>query len=563
MFGILYTVAFIIAMFMLALLLLKYKNQVSNYYILLFCAIAAVDLGYMQMASSVDTLAAIIANQTVYFGSCFTPFFLLMCVADLCKVKVKSIFQYLFIAYASFVFLLVSTIGKWDLYYTSVSLSQEFGVSFLVKEHGPLHILYPLYLAFCSILGLGMIIHAMRNRKDVSYKTSLILLSCMVIVVGVYAAEKMMHLHVELLPFAYLVAQTECIILLRRIRLYEVAAISAQSMLDNYDYGFVLVNNAGKYLGSDETAKEWFPEMKELLIDSGISGKETPLLAQINKWIAGEDENHIVYLEMGERVIEVTHSVLKVRGKKTVYCICLEDETEQQNYTKLMQQYNENLEKDVELKTKKLRRVQNDIIISMASIVENRDSNTGGHIARTSDIIRIFVDYLRKAYHFPELTEEMAHSIIKAAPLHDFGKIGIPDNILNKPGKFTDEEYEIMKQHSAKGAVIVEKILRHSEDAYFRRVAINVAHYHHEKWDGNGYPEKLSGAQIPFEARVMALADVFDALVSKRVYKDSFSYDKAFSIIEESKGTHFDPALCEAFLQCRHKLEELYNGYED
>lgn len=161
------------------------------------------------------------------------------------------------------------------------------------------------------------------------------------------------------------------------------------------------------------------------------------------------------------------------------------------------------------------------------------------------------------------MDKEVAKRIIKAAPLHDFGKIGIPDIILNKPGKFTPEEYEVMKQHAAKGAVIVERILQNSEDELFKKIAVNVAHFHHEKWDGNGYPTKISGEQIPFEARVMALADVFDALVSKRVYKESFTYDKAFEIIEESCGTHFEPTLCQAFLKCRKELEDLYNSYLD
>ena len=118
-----------------------------------------------------------------------------------------------------------------------------------------------------------------------------------------------------------------------------------------------------------------------------------------------------------------------------------------------------------------------------------------------------------------------------------------------------------MKTHAAKGAEILKRILMNTDDTDFKNLAVNVAHYHHEKWNGTGYPEKLKETQIPFEARVMALADVFDALVSKRVYKESFSYDKAFSIIEESSGSHFDPVLCKEFLKCRPQLEALYNKY--
>ena len=228
-----------------------------------------------------------------------------------------------------------------------------------------------------------------------------------------------------------------------------------------------------------------------------------------------------------------------------------------------IQQYNERLEQKVDEKTAQLAKVQDDIILNMASAVESRDANTGGHIRRTSDIVRLFVRRLSETGKFPELNSRMATRVIKAAPLHDFGKIGIPDRILNKPGKFEPEEYEIMKQHSEKGAVIVSAILSNSDDAEFRKIAVNVAYYHHEKWNGQGYPKGLRETEIPFEARIMALADVFDALVSRRVYKDSFSYDKAFSIIAESSGTHFDPSLVPEFLKCRPELEALFNAYDN
>ena len=145
--------------------------------------------------------------------------------------------------------------------------------------------------------------------------------------------------------------------------------------------------------------------------------------------------------------------------------------------------------------------------------------------------------------------------------MHDLGKIAVDDSILRKPGKFTPEEYEKMKKHAAEGAVIVKKILDETNDKDFERIAVNVAHYHHEKWNGEGYPEHLKGTEIPLEARIMALADVFDALVSKRYYKDAYSYDDAFKIIEESIGSHFDPELGRIFLSVRPKLEELYDRY--
>ena len=212
----------------------------------------------------------------------------------------------------------------------------------------------------------------------------------------------------------------------------------------------------------------------------------------------------------------------------------------------------------IDLNNKKLLAVQNSILTGMATMVESRDNSTGGHIKRTSDCVRIFVNYLKIQPEYSELSEKFCNDVIKAAPMHDLGKIAVPDAILQKPGKFTDEEYEKMKMHSAEGARIVGEVLKEVNDDDFKKLAINVAHYHHEKWNGQGYPEKLTGEQIPFEARIMALADVFDALVSKRCYKESFSFEKAFEIIKESAGSHFDPALTNQFIQCRDKLEDLY-----
>ena len=178
-------------------------------------------------------------------------------------------------------------------------------------------------------------------------------------------------------------------------------------------------------------------------------------------------------------------------------------------------------------------------------------------------MVRVFVEHLLATDYSPAFTREIADQIIKAAPLHDFGKIAIPDSILNKPGKFVPAEREIMKLHAQKGAEIVARILQNSDDLPFKNIAVNVAHYHHEKWDGTGYPCGLAKEEIPLEARIMALADVFDALVSKRVYKEQYSSERAFGIIEEISGSHFDPSLCRAFLQCRPQIEALYDSNVD
>lgn len=213
-------------------------------------------------------------------------------------------------------------------------------------------------------------------------------------------------------------------------------------------------------------------------------------------------------------------------------------------------------------KSRKILAIQDSIIRGMAVMVEQRDNSTGGHINRTSDCVKVFMNFLQNSDKY-SFAPSFVKAVIKAAPMHDLGKIAVDDKVLRKPGRFTDEEYEIMKEHAAVGHRIVDMVLAEVDDQEFKSVTRNVAHYHHEKWNGTGYPEGISGEHIPIEARIMALADVFDALVSKRCYKEAMGYDKAFEIIKNDLGTHFDPELGQLFLECKDELIELYESYSE
>ena len=236
----------------------------------------------------------------------------------------------------------------------------------------------------------------------------------------------------------------------------------------------------------------------------------------------------------------------------------LEDITAQRQSAALLSDYNTRLQDEVRQKTEHIHIVQNSIITGMASVVESRDNSTGGHINRTSRVVSTFAQKLLSYSDTLHLDQRFLANVVKAAPMHDIGKIAVDDTILRKPGKFTPEEYEIMKKHPAEGARMLKSILREVDDEDFVQIVLNVAHYHHERWDGRGYPTQRAGEDIPVEARIMALADVFDALVCKRCYKEAYSYDKAFAIIERSLGSHFDPVLGRIFLECRDELSRLY-----
>jgi HD-GYP domain-containing protein (c-di-GMP phosphodiesterase class II) len=194
--------------------------------------------------------------------------------------------------------------------------------------------------------------------------------------------------------------------------------------------------------------------------------------------------------------------------------------------------------------------MQSGLIITMADMVESRDSDTGAHVQKTAAYVRIILDGLKKKGYYPEkLTPKYMEAVVMSAPLHDVGKINIPDAVLNKPGKLTEEEFAVMKKHAAYGEEIIRKTMGDIEEEEYCLVACNIARYHHERYDGTGYPEGLKGEEIPLEARIMALADVYDALVSQRVYKKAFSPEEARAAILEGNGTQFDPCLVPLFLE--------------
>ena len=221
--------------------------------------------------------------------------------------------------------------------------------------------------------------------------------------------------------------------------------------------------------------------------------------------------------------------------------------------------YNDELRREVAAKTERIVALHDHLVIGMATMVESRDNSTGSHIRRTSEGVRILTETIREKGEL-RLSDDFCEWLVKAAPMHDLGKIAVDDAVLRKPGRFTPEEFREMKRHAPEGARIVREILTDTEDEEFRRIAENVAHYHHERFDGSGYPEGLRGDEIPLEARIMAIADVYDALVSKRVYKDRYSFDEADRIILEGMGTQFDPRLRPYYEAARPRLEAYYAG---
>lgn len=230
-----------------------------------------------------------------------------------------------------------------------------------------------------------------------------------------------------------------------------------------------------------------------------------------------------------------------------------------------LSQQNELLEHKVQMRTRELSAVQDVTIMVLASLAETRDNETGNHIRRTQNYVRALARALKDHPRFCDhLTPEIIELLYKSAPLHDIGKVGIPDAILLKPGRYTPEEFEVMKRHPALGRDAILAAERQlGVEVPFLRLAKEIAYGHQEKWDGSGYPMGASGDEIPVSARLMAVADVYDALISRRVYKDGMPHQEAVNIITAGRGKHFDPDVVDAFLAILDEVQAIAARFHD
>lgn len=229
-----------------------------------------------------------------------------------------------------------------------------------------------------------------------------------------------------------------------------------------------------------------------------------------------------------------------------------------------LEDYRIDMEKKIQQKTEEINDIQRNVVVNLASIIECRDGDSGHHVRRTGAYVEMVAKKLQKEGSYTDiLTDEYIDKLAHAAALHDIGKIAIPDSILNKPGRLTKEEFEVIKKHTIIGGDLVRESLKGVESDDYMEIAEQIARYHHEKWDGTGYPKQLQELEIPLCARIMAIADVFDALISRRCYKEAYTLDEAFSVIKDSKGKHFEPQITDIFLKSRPEVEQIIKRFRD
>lgn len=543
------------------------RNRLQNvYHVLLVATVVVSNAGYLALGLSRDLSTAVLATKISYVG-CFLPFFLFMTVTELCQIKVKPVMTIALAMCSGIVLLLAFSIGYSDIYYNNVELQVIEGVGHLVKSYGPGHLLYDSLMLFYMITIVGFLLFAFTKQTQVSYKTILVFAIALGFGIGVYELQRfaVSDFPMDLMPVTYNIIMLGLLISSSRISMYDMSHNVMTVWEHMGEYGYIAFDTYRNYMGCNLLASRYFEKLSECKIDYPIENTGDERLDELVEWLGSYHRNVAVEMktvEFDKRVLRFNIRDMYDHGRKCGYLIEFYDVTQEQKYIDMIEHYNADLEQEVDAKIEHISYIKDMMVMGMASMVENRDNSTGGHIRRTSEVVAVFAGKLLDNPEQFHVTREYLNMVIKAAPMHDLGKIAINDSILRKQGDYIEKEYEEMKMHAAQGARIVDAILKGVEDEEFVEIARNMAHFHHEKWNGKGYPSHLKGTDIPLEARIMALADVFDALVSKRCYKEAFTYEETFQLIEKGLGEQFDPELGKVFLSCRPQLVSLYEKWK-
>ena len=546
-----YCCVFVASLICTAVYIYIWHRRFDVNFTLIFIFVPVACMGYLLQSTSGNVEEWILSSKIVYLGGTYLQLFIMLSIFNFCQIEINRKIRVLLFTFATLLYASVLSIGYTDLFYKNVSLDVEDGKLVFLKSYGWMHTVFYVYIIILFIAGISAIIYSWLRKSQVPRTIiALLVIPDCFSVFCFFIVRRLINV-VEIVPLVYVLALIMFIIIANRANLYNVSDTAVDSLMRERAIGYISFDYRYRYLGSNVIARNLVPELSKLGVDDilGYKPGERKIRLFLDSFKENPKKNVFEYAVPDpdsdgedENIYNVNINYLYEGSRKRGYIVTFTDDTANRRYIRLMNNYNEKLKDEVGEKTRSIIAMHDNLIMSLAMMVESRDNSTGGHIKRTSEGVRILIEEIKKEGD-KVLSDEFCRDVIKAAPMHDLGKIAVDDAVLRKEGRFDDDEYAKMKKHAAEGARVIHEILLNTDDESFKTVAENVAHYHHERWDGSGYPEGLSGEDIPFEARIMAIADVYDALVSKRVYKDAFSFEKADRIIWKAWEHSLIPVL--------------------
>lgn len=494
----------------------------------------------------------LIANnyQTAYIGICigyagkpFALFASLLLLLDYTNIKLPKWITISILLFFLALTTLVFTNEMHHLYYGQLSFNiDNRGSPITIDQRGPFWYVYmassfTIFAAYAVVVGYEF----KRSRnKQAKHMAILLLMVVLFSILGLIAFIANITYNYDTTLMGILIGCIFLLILFTRYQLFSSLTLAQQRTLNDSDNGYVVLDARMQVSFSNKVAQKIIPELNK----NGIKN-EAISIDKLSKYRDGE----IVFFQDNVYKIKIHASTIGRKNKTIGLTVNFLNITEHYNYQ-------EKLNSDINEATSRIAEIQRSAMISFANIVEARDGNTGEHIKNVSEIAKnIAISLSFKPKYQNIITSKFISMIEQCAPLHDLGKIFIPDAILLKPGKLTPNERVLMQTHAEKGAIMIETGLGQIEEKEFLKMSKDIACYHHEWFNGTGYPKKLKGKKIPLVARIVAVADVYDALRQERSYKKALSKNDSIAIIVQERGTHFDPEIVDAFLEIIQNLK--------
>lgn len=523
--------------------------------------IPASILGYILTMVATTPEGIVLANDVAFIDDTLLFSLIFSGIMKEMKVKVPNVakaFIYVF-NFSIYVISVLPATKRW--YYADITYSTGNWGNIVYVKAGPLMIVHGLFLV---VLVLALFI----ARFDVEFrkrKTINKVVRSYFLIVEIASAiniiQSFMDIKYNLLPIIYALGLTYLSFNYRDKFVHDIDAIVANVYEKRKDCGYVAFDTAHRLVSYNDYIVRLLPEVDSITIDTVITAENERLynIFENGQRRLREGNGEPQLTDIGGRLYKITATYFYVAkdGATAGTVFKVEDYTEQHLQNEFVTRYDDNMHNEVDKQLRIVKKKYHKMEKCLADFIENRDSVTGGHVKRTSDTMQIVVNTMAE-HKIANITYDLAEDMSRAAVLHDIGKIAINDSILCKPQNLTDEEYESVKTHTTKGAEIISKMYSGNEEAKLADVAINVAKYHHERYDGTGYPEGLKGEEIPLEARIMALVDAYDAMVTERSYKEKMTFKEAEKEIMACMGSQFDPMLKKVFSLCRSQLEKYY-----
>ncbi len=502
--------------------------------LLLIASTLIMLVGYTVEWLAVSEEIAVIGAGISYIGKPIALMLSALCVAEYCNFRVPLVFVIVgAVLGVSIPTMILLPNCNW--YYSSVDFNIDAAFSPLTIHRGPAYYLYAAYLFVTFAFIFVILTREYLHSKNKTSRKQAIYLACSIgaSLVGYILYLTGVSRGYDATMLGAAVGVFIMFVLVIRFPFFDTVTYSKQRALENASSALFVFNA--------EDRLNYQNKMGTDLLKDGVVNEK-----QIKEMPIGESR-----LTFGESIYEVVKNSVDKNNYHFGQTVELSDVTAKVTYSV-------KLEKEVAERTERIRELQRTMITTLADIIEARDTSTGEHVKRVCrDVYEIGVALRENGDYVDLLTDDYLDMLKGVAALHDIGKIGIPDSILCKPGKLTEEEFAVIKTHPVKGASIIETSMVGIETPEYIAMAKDVALFHHEKWNGKGYPMGLKEKEIPLAARIMAVADVYDAVRFKRCYRDAMSRDEARGLIEEERGNFFDPKIVDAFLKVQDTLETI------